>query len=154
MRSDGSPLDGPYPRVHSGPGRGSPGRRGGRPGNARLLRGPGRHRRGGAGGSDRGPRGRELRPDPRAVERQRGPTGSTVDNGLNTVSFAVGLLIAVDLHEFAHAWLAVRLGDQTPRAMGRLTLNPKPLIDPFGTLVLPGILLLPLLLGGHLGPVF
>jgi Zn-dependent protease len=49
-----------------------------------------------------------------------------VDNVLNTIYFAVGLLIAVDLHEFAHAWLAVRLGDQTPRAMGRLTLNPKP----------------------------
>ena len=34
--------------------------------------------------------------------------------------------------------------------MGRLTLNPKPLVDPFGTLVLPGILLLPVLLAGHL----
>jgi Zn-dependent protease len=73
-----------------------------------------------------------------------------VDNVLNTIYFAVGLLIAVDLHEFAHAWLAVRLGDQTPRAMGRLTLNPKPLIEPFGTVVLPGILLLPLLLAGNL----
>jgi Zn-dependent protease len=73
-----------------------------------------------------------------------------VRNILDTLYFAVGLLIAVDLHEFAHAWLAVRLGDQTPRAMGRYTLNPKPLVDPFGTLVLPGILLLPVLLAGHL----
>jgi Zn-dependent protease len=73
-----------------------------------------------------------------------------VRNVLDTIYFAVGLLIAVDLHEYAHAWLAVRLGDQTPRAMGRLTLNPKPLIDPFGTLVLPAILLLPVLLAGRL----
>ncbi len=71
-------------------------------------------------------------------------------NILDTAYFAVGILIAVDLHEFAHAWLAVRLGDQTPRAMGRLTLNPKALIDPFGTLVLPAILLLPVLLAGRL----
>lgn len=73
-----------------------------------------------------------------------------MQNILNTIYFAVGLLIAVDVHEYAHAWLATRLGDQTPRAMGRLTLNPKPLVDPFGTLVLPGILLLPVLLAGHL----
>jgi Zn-dependent protease len=75
-----------------------------------------------------------------------------MQNVLNTIYFAVGLLIAVDIHEFAHAWVAVRLGDQTPRAMGRLTLNPKPLVDPFGTLVLPAILLLPTLLGGS--PLF
>jgi Zn-dependent protease len=72
-----------------------------------------------------------------------------LQNILSTLYFAVGLLIAVDFHEYAHAWLAVRFGDQTPRLMGRLTLNPKPMIDPFGTLVLPGILLLPLLLGGY-----
>jgi len=70
-------------------------------------------------------------------------------NILDTVYFAVGLLIAVDLHEYAHAFVAVRLGDQTPKAMGRLTLNPRPLVDPFGTLVLPGILLLPTLLAGR-----
>jgi Zn-dependent protease len=73
-----------------------------------------------------------------------------VQNIENTIYFVVGLLIAVDLHEYAHAWLATRFGDQTPRAMGRLTLNPKPLVDPFGTLVLPAILLLPMLLAGKL----
>jgi len=76
-------------------------------------------------------------------------------NVLDTVYFAIGLLIALDLHEYAHAFVAVRLGDQTPRAMGRLTLNPRPLVDPFGTLVLPGIMLLPILLAGRLlFPVF
>ena len=76
-------------------------------------------------------------------------------NVLDTVYFAIGLLIALDLHEYAHAFVAVRLGDQTPRAMGRLSLNPRPLVDPFGTLVLPGIMLLPILLAGRLlFPVF
>jgi len=70
-------------------------------------------------------------------------------NIINTVYYAVALLVALDLHEYAHAFVAVRLGDQTPRAMGRLTLNPRPLVDPFGTLVLPGILLLPVLLAGR-----
>ncbi|HXY73268.1 MAG TPA: site-2 protease family protein [Actinomycetota bacterium] len=76
-------------------------------------------------------------------------------NVLNTVYFAIGLLIALDLHEYAHAFVAVRLGDQTPRTMGRLTLNPRPLVDPFGTLVLPGILLLPVLLANTVyAPIF
>jgi Zn-dependent protease len=76
-------------------------------------------------------------------------------NVLDTAYYAIALLIALDLHEYAHAFVAVRLGDQTPRTMGRLTLNPRPLVDPFGTLVLPGILLLPVLLAGRLlFPVF
>ena len=44
------------------------------------------------------------------------------------------LLIAVTIHEVAHAVVADRLGDPTPRALGRLTLNPFPHIDPFGAL--------------------
>ncbi|MGH2636019.1 MAG: site-2 protease family protein [Actinomycetota bacterium] len=66
---------------------------------------------------------------------------------------AVSLVPALVLHEYAHAFVADRLGDPTPRRWGRLTLNPKPLIDPFGSLILPalalvlvaarGILLLP-----------
>src|SRR5262245_55979814 len=44
------------------------------------------------------------------------------------------LLIAVTVHELAHALVADRLGDPTPRAMGRITLNPLPHIDPFGAL--------------------
>lgn len=46
------------------------------------------------------------------------------------------LLIAVDIHEFAHAWMADRLGDPTPRINGRLTLNPLAHLDPIGTLML------------------
>jgi Zn-dependent protease len=42
------------------------------------------------------------------------------------------LLISFPLHEFAHAWTADRLGDRTPRAYGRLTLNPRAHFDPLG----------------------
>jgi len=44
------------------------------------------------------------------------------------------LLLAVTVHEVAHAVVADRLGDPTPRAMGRITLNPLPHIDPFGAI--------------------
>ena len=43
-----------------------------------------------------------------------------------------GVIIAMTFHEFAHAWMADRLGDTTPRAQGRLTLNPASHIDPIG----------------------
>jgi Zn-dependent protease len=44
------------------------------------------------------------------------------------------LLIAVTIHEVAHALVADRLGDPTPRALGRITLNPLPHLDLFGAL--------------------
>ncbi len=68
--------------------------------------------------------------------------------------FVVSLLPAVVLHEVSHGFAAVRLGDLTPRTAGRLTLNPARHIDPFGTVVLPGLLLLPALFGRPLGVVF
>jgi Zn-dependent protease len=74
-----------------------------------------------------------------------------MQNVLNVVYLAVGLLIALVVHEYARAWVAVRLGDQTPRNTGRLTLNPRPHVDPLGTLILPGLLLLPVLFGSSLG---
>jgi Zn-dependent protease len=46
------------------------------------------------------------------------------------------LLASLVLHELAHGLVADALGDPTPRAMGRLTLNPIPHLDPFGTLML------------------
>ena len=46
------------------------------------------------------------------------------------------VLIAMTVHEFAHAWAADRFGDTTPRAQGRLTLNPIAHIDPFGFVLL------------------
>lgn len=47
-----------------------------------------------------------------------------------------GLLLAITIHEFAHAWMADRLGDPTPRSQGRLTLDPRAHLDPLGTLAI------------------
>ncbi len=47
-----------------------------------------------------------------------------------------GLIIALSLHEYAHARMAVAMGDFTPKIMGRLTMNPLAHIDPVGILVL------------------
>jgi Zn-dependent protease len=55
---------------------------------------------------------------------------------------AIPLLLAVTLHEVAHGWVANRLGDPTARLAGRLTLNPLAHIDPVGSLLLPGLLIL------------
>src|SRR6201996_7994979 len=51
------------------------------------------------------------------------------------------LLFALSLHEAAHAWMASRLGDQTARMMGRVTLNPIKHIDPLGTVLIPLVML-------------
>ena len=64
------------------------------------------------------------------------------------------LAVALVLHEYAHAFVATRLGDQNPRRWGRLTLNPKPLIDPFGTLILPALALILVAARGLVLPVF
>jgi Zn-dependent protease len=57
-------------------------------------------------------------------------------NPLSLLIFAIALLAAVTIHEFAHAWVADKLGDPTPRLSGRLTLNPLAHLDPIGTLAL------------------
>ena len=49
------------------------------------------------------------------------------------------LLFSLSFHECAHAWMASRLGDQTARMQGRVTLNPMSHIDPLGTLLFPAI---------------
>lgn len=55
--------------------------------------------------------------------------------------WALPILIAVVLHELAHGYVAYRLGDPTAAQAGRLTLNPIAHIDPFGTVILPALLL-------------
>lgn len=55
------------------------------------------------------------------------------------LSFILGfltLVIAITVHEFAHAATADRLGDPTPKLMGRLTLNPLAHLDPIGTILI------------------
>jgi Zn-dependent protease len=67
---------------------------------------------------------------------------------IQTISIiALPLLFAITFHEMAHGFIADRLGDPTARQAGRLTLNPLAHIDPFGTVILPLILMIPMLLG-------
>lgn len=65
------------------------------------------------------------------------------------------LIFSVVVHEVSHGFVAEKLGDPTARKMGRLTLNPIKHIDPFGSIMLPLILLLPsLFIKGYNGPIF
>ena len=62
---------------------------------------------------------------------------------------AVVFLFSVIIHEVSHGYVALRNGDPTAKIMGRLTLNPVPHIDPVGSILLPGLLLL-----SHAGILF
>jgi Zn-dependent protease len=69
---------------------------------------------------------------------------------LSIAIFILILLFSVIFHEVAHGLAAEKLGDLTARYAGRLTLNPIPHIDPFGSILLPAFLLLvnsPILFG-------
>lgn len=57
-------------------------------------------------------------------------------NPLLFLFWGASLIVAVTVHEFAHAWAADYLGDPTARLSGRLTLNPLSHLDPLGTLAL------------------
>jgi Zn-dependent protease len=74
---------------------------------------------------------------------------------LSTVVHAVSvwflpIVVAITFHEAAHGWVAERCGDDTAKALGRVSFNPIKHVDPFGTLLLPAVLLLlksPILFG-------
>jgi Zn-dependent protease len=67
------------------------------------------------------------------------------------IEFAV-LLFSLCVHESAHAWTASRLGDQTARMLGRISLNPMDHVDPIGTLLIPALAIFGPLFGiGFLG---
>ena len=51
------------------------------------------------------------------------------------------VLIAITLHEAAHGYVAWRLGDDTAKRLGRVTFNPLRHVDPYGTVIVPGLLL-------------
>ena len=51
------------------------------------------------------------------------------------------LIFSLSVHECAHAWMASRLGDQTARMQGRITLNPMYHVDPIGTLLFPALVI-------------
>jgi Zn-dependent protease len=60
----------------------------------------------------------------------------------HTYYFYIALLPSVILHEVSHGWVANHFGDPTAKNAHRLTLNPLAHIDPFGTVLLPALLLL------------
>ena len=56
--------------------------------------------------------------------------------------YAIPVILAITFHEAAHGWVAYKKGDPTAKMLGRVTLNPLPHIDPFGTILLPAVMLL------------
>lgn len=74
-------------------------------------------------------------------------------NNLSTAQliaiWLIPVLFAITVHEVAHGWVASKLGDKTAKLLGRLTLNPIKHIDPIGTLLVPGLLII-----SHAGFVF
>jgi Zn-dependent protease len=58
------------------------------------------------------------------------------------IFYIIILILSIIIHEYMHGWMADRLGDNTARAAGRLTMNPIPHIDLFGSIILPGLLIL------------
>jgi len=66
-----------------------------------------------------------------------------MDLSLETVALvAVPVVFAITLHEAAHGYVARLFGDQTAWMLGRVTLNPLKHIDPIGTILVPGVLVL------------
>jgi Zn-dependent protease len=64
------------------------------------------------------------------------------DTIIRAALLIIPLLAAVTLHEVAHGYAAWLFGDPTAKAAGRLSLNPVRHLDPFGSLILPGLLIL------------
>ncbi len=60
----------------------------------------------------------------------------------NVIVNVLVVVFSVVFHEVAHGWTALKLGDPTARDAGRITLNPLPHIDPFGSIILPALLAL------------
>jgi len=70
------------------------------------------------------------------------PSQAVTANAIYLVTiWAIPVVIAVTFHEAAHGFVAHLLGDDTAWWLGRVSLNPAKHIDPFGTILLPGILL-------------
>lgn len=61
---------------------------------------------------------------------------------LKALIIAPGMIVAITLHEAAHGYVAWKLGDDTAYRLGRVTFNPIRHIDPMGTIIMPGLILL------------
>ena len=67
---------------------------------------------------------------------------------------AIPLIFSITMHEAAHGYAARKFGDNTAWMMGRVTLNPAKHIDPFGTIILPLIMLAGSAAAGGVGFIF
>ncbi|OJW47775.1 MAG: site-2 protease family protein [Alphaproteobacteria bacterium 41-28] len=65
-----------------------------------------------------------------------------MDTLLRIIIIGIPILLAITLHEAAHGYAALRYGDDTAKLMGRVSLNPLRHVDPIGTILIPGLLLL------------
>ncbi len=84
---------------------------------------------------------------PRKIRDSLTPSGANQGIQLNISLYGISvwvlpLIIAITFHEAAHAFVARYFGDHTASELGRVSFNPFKHIDPFGTVLLPGILLL------------
>ena len=64
------------------------------------------------------------------------PVQRAADDPIGFVGFVIAIILGITVHEFMHAYAAHRLGDDTGRLLGRMTLNPMAHFDLFGTLLL------------------
>jgi len=64
------------------------------------------------------------------------PVQNAAADPISFVAFVIAIVLGITVHEFMHAYAAHRLGDDTARLLGRLSLNPMVHIDPFGMLLL------------------
>ncbi len=64
------------------------------------------------------------------------PVQRAAQDPVGFIGFVVAIVLGITVHEFMHAYAASRLGDDTARLLGRLSLNPMAHLDPFGTLLL------------------
>jgi Zn-dependent protease len=87
----------------------------------------------------------QLRPGDKTGQQYLDLADNAVDRGGNilvTVFSVIVLIISVILHEFGHSYTAYKCGDPTSKEMGRMSFNPIAHLDPFGSVVLPAILIM------------
>jgi Zn-dependent protease len=64
------------------------------------------------------------------------PVQRASEDPIGFIAFIIAIVLGITVHEFMHAYAAHRLGDDTARLLGRLSLNPMAHLDPFGSLLL------------------
>lgn len=81
-------------------------------------------------------------------------TNAAFTQMMQIILMVIAYVPAIVLHEVAHGYAAYKLGDPTAKSAGRLTLNPLKHIDLFGSIILPGCLIVMSALSGGMGMIF